>query len=50
VRDQISHPHRTAGNIFLYVLTVMCSGSKRENKRLWIDWQVAFVECIVLIS
>jgi hypothetical protein len=39
VRDQVSHPCRTAGKIkVLYIQIVMLSHSRREDKRFWAQW------------
>jgi hypothetical protein len=39
VRDQFSHPFRTAGKlIVLYILNYMFFGSRWEDRRLWAEW------------
>jgi hypothetical protein len=40
LRDQISHPYRTTGKIFvLYTLIFMFFHSRQEDRRFWTEWQ-----------
>jgi hypothetical protein len=39
VRDQVSHPYRTADKIiFLYILIYTFFDSRREDRRYWTEW------------
>jgi tellurite resistance protein TehA-like permease len=39
VKNQVSHPYRTAGIIMLlYILTFMFLDSRREDRKLWTEW------------
>jgi hypothetical protein len=50
VRDQVSHSYKTAGRIMvLYILTFKFLHSKREDRRLWTEWQQAFPEFSLLL-
>jgi hypothetical protein len=50
VRDQVSHPYKTTGRITgFYILTFTFLDSKRDDKRLWTEWQQAFPEFSLLL-
>jgi hypothetical protein len=50
VTDQVSHPYKTAGRItVLCVLTFTFLDSRREDRRLWTQWQQAFPEFSLLL-
>jgi hypothetical protein len=50
VRDQVSHPYKTTGRIMvLCILTFTFLDSRREDKRLWTEWQHTFPEFSLLL-
>jgi hypothetical protein len=49
-RDHVSHPYKTNGRIVsLYILTFTFLDSRRDDKRLWTEWQQAFPEFSLLL-
>jgi hypothetical protein len=39
LRDQVSHPYKTAGRIMvLYILAFTFLDRRRDDKRLWTEW------------
>jgi hypothetical protein len=50
VRDKVSHPYRTSGKIIiLYIVIFTSFDSRREDKRLWTEWQKALPEFNLLL-
>jgi len=39
VRDQVSHPYKTTGNIIIvYILTFKILDRRQKDKRFWREW------------
>jgi hypothetical protein len=46
VRDQVSHPHKTASTVTVLYVSILVLDSRREDKKFWTEWQEAFSECM----
>jgi hypothetical protein len=49
VRDQILHSYRTGRIMVLYILTFTFLDSRQKDKRLWTEWQQAFLKFSLLL-